>query len=352
MKEVVGREALRLPVTPENTRNTEGCFLRLKDGSILHAYSHYGTKGIDDDPSDIGCVRSYDEGETWVDRKILYAHQGEENIMCPSLMRMANGDIGMFHIWRVKTCENGVDGCRIEIRLVRSADEGETWSEPTLCSPKEGYYVFENGHAIRLKSGRIIVPLAYHLPGNDWRGITWYAKMCFMLSDDDGRSWFEASSRPSGPPPEWTMTGMQETMVYETDSGRIRAFARTDLGCQYESYSDDGGITWSDPQPNRAFMSPICAMMMKKAADLTLAVLNPIPAHYDHDLKLVSCRSPLICMVSDDDGKTFPRIYALDHDMNASYPDVFYDGGDSVLITYHASCDGIIRKIKLDDLRK
>ena len=49
-----------------NPRNSEGAFLRLRDGRILFAYSRYiGTDAGDDAECEIAGIYSYDNGETW-----------------------------------------------------------------------------------------------------------------------------------------------------------------------------------------------------------------------------------------------------------------------------------------------
>ena len=349
IRKTIGKEVARLPVNEQNTRNSEGAFLRLKDGSILYAYSHYGCEGADDSASDIGCILSYDEGETWGERRILYAHRERENLMCPSLIRMHNGDLGLFYLYRVRA------GAAGQVLLVRSADEGQTWSEPVVCtvnSPNQNFVV-ENGHVIMLESGRILVPAAYHQRDNDGyaKRLNSFGANSFFYSDDDGRTWTEAADRYIGPPAEWCSSGMQEPMAFQDKTGRIRTFSRTDVGCQYESDSFDNGVTWTTPQPNIRFASPCSPMVMKRAGDFVLATLNPTPPHYNDDLEwLQNKREPLVCLVSDNDGASFDKIYAIDYDIGCCYPDIF-DGGDYALVGYQSFNDGVIVKIDLNEFR-
>ena len=57
-----GRITCILPTTPNNQRNSEGCFIRLKDNSILYAWSNFYSYSDDFGATDIACIRSYDEG--------------------------------------------------------------------------------------------------------------------------------------------------------------------------------------------------------------------------------------------------------------------------------------------------
>ncbi len=345
MKKFAGREVCRMAVTEANTRNSEGCFLRLKDGSVLYAYSHYGVAGEDRSACDIGCIQSYDEGETWCDRRILYAKKNNDNLMCPSLLRMENGDMGLFYLFRDGDRHDGPLCGFPSVRFVRSADEGETWSDPITCTPEDWPVITENGHVIRLKNGRILIAIAHH--GMDGgRG-----RMAYVVSDDDGKTFRPIDQILGGPDPAVTDSGLQETMAFETDGGRIRAFARTDLCVQYESYSDDNGETWSHPEPNKNFPSPCSPMMMKKAGELVLAVLNPVPPHYEPvNLTWRNDRDPMVVMVSDNDTASFDKVFCLDTDGGCCYPDIF-DGGDYALVGYQSFNDGVIIKIDLDEFR-
>jgi predicted neuraminidase len=347
----VGHVVAYLPTTPSNVRNSEGCFFRLKDGSLLYAYSHFGASGHDDADACIYAIRSEDEGDSWGSPTLLFGLFGGHNVMCPSLMRMANGDIGMFFSYRDHTDEPGGNSYMHTVtKLVRSSDEGKTWSEPICVSPDGSNYTFENGHAIRLQSGRILVPNAYHpFSPCGYRGMDMHGQMCFQISDDDGYTWRMACKPLEGPSEEWSASGLQETMVYQQENGRIRAFARTDLGCQYESYSDDDGITWTQPMPNRNFTSPCAPMMMKRAGKYTVALLNPIPRFITATYGVVDDRSPLVCMISEDDGRSFPVVQVLDNRGHVRYPDMF-DGGDYFLVGYQQLNDGVVRKVSLADV--
>ncbi len=342
----IGRITGYVTTNWKNTRNSEGCFIRRKDGAIIYAWSNYYGNGADDAPCEIGCIVSHDEAETWGERHILYHNNGGENIMCPSLMRMKNGDMGLFFLFRQAANVPGTTfSCLASVRFVRSADEGKTWSEQTVISPPDEYHVFENGHAIMLKSGRILVPSAFH----GKHAFDGHAKMTFFMSDDDGHTWFEASERPEGVPAPWSESGLQEPVSFETDKGVIRTFSRTDLFYQYESDSYDNGITWTKPMPNRTFSSPCAPMMIKPAGDMFIALFNPVPKYVTRMREVDDERSPLIALVSSDGGETFPWLQGdqniIDFRGHSAYPDMF-DAGGYVLVGYQANPnDSVIKKI-------
>lgn len=154
----IGKEVLFLKAGDNNSRNGEGAFIRLRDGRILYAFTEYTGDGwLDHCAANIAGIFSCDEGETWQGRSILQsADEGAANFMSVSLQRMENDDVGMFYLR--KDMETG--SCKLY--LVRSSDEGKTWSSPTCCNEEEGYFVVNNDRVIRLQNGRLLVPFAQH----------------------------------------------------------------------------------------------------------------------------------------------------------------------------------------------
>ena len=338
MDSTIGREVLFLHTDEKNPRNGEGTFLRLKNGAVMFAYTRFsGDNWHDDAAADIACLTSYDEGETWTDERILIAHDStSRNLMCPSFLRMNNDDAGLVFLKKMK------DGINAVPWFTRSSDEGKTFSEPIRCIPDyENYYVIENDHAIKLQNGRILIPANYHtMEVNGKPDYNEHGLKVIFCSDDDGVSWKEIGSRQDIPFSERSDTGLQETALYEADDGRIRALSRTDMAFQYECFSDDSGETWTTPEPDRFFSSPDSPLLMKRACGMTLAVFNPIPNYTTRDGEKAWGRTPLVCAVSDNDGKDFGRIYFLEDDPENGYcyPAIF-DGGEYALIAYYHSDD-------------
>ena len=128
----ISKESLILRPKENNPRNSEGDFIRLKDGTILFAFSRYaGTSCRDDAFSEIAIVYSYDNGETFTNEpEILVTPdktKNEINVMSVSFLRMQNGDIGLFYIIKYN------DGLSNYV-LRRSSDEGKSFSEPLFVS--------------------------------------------------------------------------------------------------------------------------------------------------------------------------------------------------------------------------
>lgn len=301
----------------DNPRNSEGAFLPAGDQTLLFAYSAFrGDSCADHACAEIRLIRSSDGGRTWsrpvsVDRPEAY---GAMNLMSVSLLRMKNGDIGLFYLVRM-------DWLDMYVVLRRSGDQGKTWSAPLRCTRRKGYYVINNDRVFRTSSGRIILPVAEHENRVDEGGRLYFApaKAVFFWSDDDGQTWREAPEKLSLDLPA-CRSGLQEPGVIETAPGCLYGWARTDLGRQYAFTSAADGVHWTPAQPSR-FTSPLSPLSMKALADgRFVAVWNPVPANNLQPVnRLTGNRTPLVCAVSPDRGQTWSDPVILEDDSSRGY---------------------------------
>lgn len=296
-----------LPPGAGNPRNSEGAFLPLKDGRILFIYTHFTGGGSDHAAAHLAARFSSDEGKTWTtqDQPIL-SNEGKLNVMSVSLVRLTSSAIALFYLQK-----NALDDCRLYLR--RSVDEGQTWSEPTLCIPDAGYFVVNNDRVITLKTGRLVVPASRrNAPGSatPHPGIA----VCY-LSDDSGNSW--RRSKTELRPPSDSKTGLQEPGVVELKGGRLMMLCRTDQGCQYRSYSEDAGETWSPAEPSdiKSPVSPASVKRIPKTGDLLL-VWND---HTQIDSARQGTRTPFSVAISQDEGQTWTRRKTLEDDPDGWY---------------------------------
>jgi sialidase-1 len=296
-----------LPPGPGNPRNSEGAFLPLKDGRLLFAYTHFTGGRGDDDAAYLAARYSQDGGKTWTERDhILMPNEGKMNVMSVSLLRLADGSIGLFYLRK-----QALDDCRAYLRF--STDEGKTWSQPILCTDPQGYYVVNNDRVIQLKNGRLVVPAARHnVAGGKWtaRGVA----LCF-LSDDGGKTWHKSRSELEAP--KTSKSGLQEPGVVELKDGKILMVSRTDQGSQFSAYSEDGGETWSSAQPTglKSPVSPASIKRIPKTGDL-LVVWND---HSKVDKTLLGKRTPFNVAISRDEGKTWEKTKTLEDDPGGWY---------------------------------
>jgi len=105
----IGCEVLFLPAGEGNPRNGESTMIRLKNGSILFAYTqYYGTSWEDHATARLAACISEDEGESWsAPFAIIEKDEAAQNIMSPSLVRMPGGDLGIIYLRKEKMPDNG-----------------------------------------------------------------------------------------------------------------------------------------------------------------------------------------------------------------------------------------------------
>jgi hypothetical protein len=343
---------LELAPGPGNPRNSEGAFLDLNDGRILFVYSRFvGTSFSDAAKARLATRRSADGGVTWSEDTLIETPEENDvmNVMSVSLVRFGNGEIGLFYLLR-RSWHDMRMWCR------RSGDEGNTWGPAVQCMPAAGYYVVNNDRVVRLKSGRLVIPAALHrsladrneAPAVDWRGIAE-----FFMSDDDGRTWRKARGYCTLPVVH-TKSGLQEPGLIELGNGVLWAWARTDLGRQYEFFSHDGGETWSVPAPSR-FTSPNSPLSMKRlpSSERLLAIWNPGPAFETRALQPIGGdRTPLVAALGSTPDGRWSRAVVIDGkegvDEGYCYTAIHFTP-DGVLLAYCAG--GTADKHRLAKLR-
>lgn len=342
-----GKHICDLAPTPENRRNSEGCFLTLKDGRILFVYTRYGEQGYQDGcNADLYAVISDDNGETFGQPSLFYGRDriGADNVMSVTLRWMDNGDMGLFFLRKIEGTQcNGI--------FVRSADEGKTWSEPIFFTEPLGYICVNPDRIIRLKSGRWLAAGAIHsstrledTPDGKRKiteGLT-AGQLQIYASDDDGFTWNTIVKGISLPTSRYNTTGIQEPGIIQLADGKVWCFIRTDYGRQYECFSSDDGESWSEPEASW-FTSPDSPLSMKRLSDGRLfAVWNPIPRGnvrpWRVDGAMTGSRTPLVCAVSRDEGQTWESITTIESDDRRGfcYVAIHELNDGSVLLAYCA----------------
>lgn len=357
----IGHEVGFLYTSESNPRNGEGSFLRLKDGSIIHAYTeYYGEDWADHCTARLSACYSYDEGESWsVPSILIEKDEKAENIMSVSLFRMADGNVGCVYL-RKERQENGDIICMP--LFVSSSDECKSFSAPVEFGIDNGYYCVINDGVIVQRSGRILVPMALHGKSCD----TVFDKngnvilqtsgvILISASDDNGKTWYSLDCELHTPYTD--TTGFAEPGIYERENGDLWLWFRTAYGHQYQSFSRDNGKTWEPVAPNLCFTSPDSPMRVRKVGKYTVAVFNPLSYNvlrFDYSARKNTKRTPFVCAVCEDDGVSFDTTgktfasgalayfqdlcYLLEDDYSDSYcyPSIF-EVKDGFLVAYYHS---------------
>ncbi|MBR2868124.1 MAG: exo-alpha-sialidase [Clostridia bacterium] len=352
----IGRQVNFIGTSEINPRNGEGSFIRRSDGSIVFAYTEFvGDDWEDDAVARISATVSYDEGENWGEKHVLFNKPDEaKNIMSFSFLRMNNGDIGAFYI--IKNADE-----TDQIVFCRSADEGKSWSSAKNCLDcldEQDYYVINNDRVIKLPGGRILFAAARHTVLTEHKEFM-PGVICFFVSDDDGETFRKIETEFSCPFPK-NPDGYEEPGLYVLPDGKIWCYIRTSLGFQFESFSTDNGESWSVPEPNIAISSACSPMLVKDCGKYTVAVFNPEPEHLMRDENEPWGRTPYVIAISSDRGRTFEKhnVFYLEDDRNNGYcyPAITETKDGFLVAYYHSNSTGIclnstkVIKITFDEL--
>jgi len=328
--------------TSENGRNSEGSFIRQPDGGILFAYSRYSSNDYDDGAScDIAVIRSFDEGETWSEPEIIArsADYKVRNLMSVSAVYQEDQTLGIYFIIKENDGNNSIG------RALSS--DGYTFScERCLIKGSETYYVLNNDRIERLMDGRLVIPVALH-GHNKKEFFDIFAVSSCLVSEDDGKTFSLLPIRLTIPALKAGDVGMQEPGIIQYPDGTIYLWARTSAGFQYESYSHDNLVSFTPPTAS-VFTSPDSPLEIAEHEGIYYAVYNPVARNaYVHrnGVPYSWSRTPLVIRKSTDNGKTWGPLTPIEEDENRGYcyPAMFFTKDNSMLCAYcrGGEADGI-----------
>ncbi|KAA5543273.1 exo-alpha-sialidase [Roseiconus nitratireducens] len=327
---------LRIAPRPGNGRNSEGDFIKLKDGRLLLVYTKFIGTG-DHAPAELVGRYSSDGGKTWThqDVPIIGRRDGDANLMSVSLLRLSDGRIALFYIRKYRSAEGSAYPFLDDILMRTSSDEGQTWSTPTSVTASEppGYRVLNNDRVIQLESGRLVVPLAVHHQAG-WPKHRNSAEIVCYLSDDQGKSWRASKSRLT------SEQLAQEPGVVELAGGGLLMFCRS-RDCQLTSSSNDGGDTWSDlkrSEITQPTTSPASIERIPETDDLLLVWNNgadPLAAE-----KPIG-RRPFSTAISKDHGVTWQHAQHLGTDPRGWYCYTAIEFVDDHVLLAHCEYPGL-----------
>ncbi|HRQ88795.1 MAG TPA: exo-alpha-sialidase, partial [Bacteroidia bacterium] len=130
--------------------------------------------------------------------------------------------------------------------------------------------------------------------------------------------------------------------------GRLWMLART-KGQPYESFSSDGGATWSEPRQAATVQNINARFFLRRlASGRILLVKNGSPA------ERLSQRTHLSAWLSEDEGQTWKGGLLLDERLAVSYPDGFESPDGLIHILYdwnrHTDAEILMAKFREEDV--
>lgn len=346
---VIGRASVDV------AKNGEGSTIRLKDGTLLHAFSRHmrptgNAKSYENPdlwPAVIARIESRDGGLTWSEPAVMFTSSIGENAMQPSFARLANGELGVSY-----SQINSLSSAEKVFRF--SSDEGKTWSGEIMISPKGQYWTSAHDRMLVLKSGRVLltthhkkVPIPEHI-------ITQIS-----YSDDNGRTWKQSPQQvdvadvipgfleKNG---KRFKQGYWEASIVEREDGSLFMIGRTYGGWLYQCESRDGGLNWSKPIPSPLMSSAAPGRIERiPGTNHILVVWNS--CCLDRTNSLAGQRLTLSSSISEDGGKTWKWRRDIESVMpgtRVEYPAInIYDG--KVYLTYRAQAPGLGNQLMMQE---
>ncbi|WP_171645618.1 sialidase family protein [Paenibacillus phytorum] len=168
------------------------------------------------------------------------------------------------------------------LQIIKSDDDGLTWSRPIELNPevKEAWMKFIGsgpGRGIQLKysdyRGRLVFPIYFSNPNGKM-------SCTVIFSDDHGKSWRRGTSPNDGRRFNGQILSAEtlsadgadltESQLIELPNGELRVYLRNHAGLQRTavSVSKDGGETWNEPEYDQDLPDPTCQSSVMTYPDL------------------------------------------------------------------------------------
>lgn len=297
---------------------------------ILAAVGH-SVGLIDTDSATIAVASSYDKGETFTIDSILQEKVAEINISMPNLMDVGNNRRLLIFIAKNSSSDNN-------LYLKASNDGGLTYQPLTNINPlHDGYNILNNSRLIQLKSGRLLLPVAF--APEIYKYYNFQTIFCYY-SDDLGVTWQKGRVYSAG-------IALMEPSVTELGNGKLLMAIRSTTGGVLFSTSSDQGVTWSNISKS-VINTPEAPQTIVYSAAYNCLFMVWNNATYD--AKIFDKRNPLSLAVSFDNGKTWEKKIDLENTekYSYSYPSVRIFG-KQLIITYNKynKSTGVLPRIAL-----
>jgi len=181
-------------------------------------------------------TRSHNDGHRWSQPDTIISTRFD--CRDPSVIELSDGSI-FINFFQTKYDSAGKIIGAIGVFTSRSLDDGQTWYTPKIVPLEDYEWAATSSKAIELKSGKLLVPIYAARQGEK-------AAALVAISHNFGRTWDEIHTVA------YDSTGVlafEEPALIELPDGRILCVMRTsgEGHSQYQSYSKDGGRSWSKP---------------------------------------------------------------------------------------------------------
>ena len=283
---------------------------RLADGSLISLYADARPfAGMATEGPSIAIYRrlSTDHGATWSAPEKVQTFPAGTGVVTSQVYTLADrhGAVHAFATRYYSLPKKDRTNGSSHLFHMASSDGGKSWSQPERADFGHGYTGAINS-ILELKTGRILGALSYTSDNfieavgqREFRVVSFY-------SDESGHTWKVGQDDMQVPfGPQVVHPGAIEPVLIELAPNRVQMIVRTQTLRFFESFSSDGGATFTTPKASR-FMAPDSpgAMLRLRNGHLMFAWNDiesypmGVTGHF---------RQYLYAAVSKDNGKSWGR---------------------------------------------
>ncbi len=253
-------------------------------------------------------VSSTDNGISWSQPNKEFDLPGQA-YYANNLVKDSEGNLHcVFHIFG--TGKNGYRGRHLNLWYCRTEKNGTEWGKP-----KKIYdgYVGSMRSFVQLKNKRLVfafakaVPERMEKPKSDNTIDYGWNDVSVLYSDDMGENW-EFSKDDLRIPVEATQTtryGAIEPNVLELANEQLWMLIRTNKGHLYQSFSNDFGTSWQQPEKTNFISSDSPATTLRLADNRIVMIWSSNQRWDDKRSYAIGGREVLHAAISGDEGKTW-----------------------------------------------
>lgn len=326
------------------------------------------------DDIDTGLSRSTDGGRSWEPVRVImdmgeYGGLPEElnGVSDPGIIvDRQTGEVFVFavwmngkrghHQWVGDGSEPGYDiGKAAQFLMVRSRDDGRTWSKPenlTRKLKKESWWLFAPSpqQGIQLSDGTLVMPVQGRLERG--KADSWGSFSTIMTSRDHGATWTVGT-------PAYSFAS--ESQAVELGDGSIMLNMRNETEGDAYNYravfvTKDLGKTWHPHETNlNTLIEPNCNASLFRVDYLEAGQKKHVLLFANPHSKVKRQRTNHSIQVSFDDGRTWPEDHRvlMDQGNGWGYPSISRIDDQHVGIVYGGSqADIVFQVFSLDELLK